>query len=76
MKVKKEIDDLIKLMKDSGLEFPETKEDNLYNLLKESKKIINKEERFNKVAQIESKLKIFLNNFNNRDNNNNINDNN
>ena len=76
LKVKKEIDDLIKLMKDSGLEFPETKEDNLYNLLKESKKIINKEERFNKVAQIESKLKIFLNNFNNRDNNNNINDNN
>ena len=68
LKVNKEIDVLIKLMKDSNIVFNENEED-LYEALKNTKKIRNKEEKFNRLNQIDYKLKFYLND-NNQNNNN------
>ena len=68
LKVNKEIDVLIKLMKDSNIVFNDNEED-LYEALKNTKKIRNKEEKFNRLNQIDYKLKFYLND-NNQNNNN------
>jgi hypothetical protein len=73
LKVNKEIDVLIKLMKDSNIVFNENEED-LYEALKNTKKLRNKEEKFNKLNQIDYKLKLYLND-NNQNNNNDKNNN-